>query len=55
MTLYDYAAVRAAIDRIPPDTVTALMLKATGEDWDELDAWKLTLFAEYILAAAWPT
>jgi ABC-type Mn2+/Zn2+ transport system ATPase subunit len=32
--------------------VIELMLKATGEDYDESEAWKLRLFVDYMNAAA---
>jgi hypothetical protein len=33
-------------------TVIELMLKATGEDYDESEAWKLRLFVDYMNGAA---
>lgn len=42
------AAQGGGIDSIDDETVVALMLKATGEEYDEADAWKLRMFAQYM-------
>jgi hypothetical protein len=51
--------MRDPADKGTPDTSTIddrqvieLMLKATGEDYDESEAWKLRLFVDYMNAAA---
>jgi hypothetical protein len=39
------------MELIDDEHVVALMLKATGEDYWESDAWKLRMFADYMNAA----